>query len=374
LIRLFAAESSSYLLNNKSGSNATITFPKGDSHHAHKVILSMNSEIIGKALESSDSYAFGNEEDDSAAKSLIKFFYTGSIEYSDEASLVSFMILANKLKSKSIGELKVPAKAYFNGIIGYVEKDLNGRQKDFDSLCESVDFKKMEKEDLTKIYSKKKWLQKSQAFLNKIIMKDLEDEDGSESKSGSESGSSKSDSESGSESESKSSKSSGSESESKESEDDEEGGKLKFQIFDKNNVKITKKKIERFTGSDGYQIITSKNSVKKFKIKCCLTKTWMGVGVVSADYVKQKKTTWDTGSTAGTMFWSSNGYYWENNTSHSHVQINDNDICEIKVNKNKVSMKNLTTKSTVLDKTLPKGKYFPSILFYYVGSYVEVLK
>jgi len=37
-------------------------------------------------------------------------------------------------------------------------------------------------------------------------------------------------------------------------------------------------------------------------------------------------------------------------------------------------MKNLTTKSTVLDKTLPKGKYFPSILFYYVGSYVEVLK
>jgi len=74
------------------------------------------------------------------------------------------------------------------------------------------------------------------------------------------------------------------------------------------------------------------------------------------------------------MFWSSNGYYWENNTSHSHVQINDNDICEIKVNKNKVSMKNLTTKSTVLDKTLPKGKYFPSILFYYVGSYVEVLK
>jgi len=120
-------------------------------------------------------------------------------------------------------------------------------------------------------------------------MKDLEDEDGSESKSGSESGSSKSDSESGSESESKSSKSSGSESESKESEDDEEGGKLKFQIFDKNNVKITKKKIERFTGSDGYQIITSKNSVKKFKIKCCLTKTWMGDGEVSADYVKQKK-------------------------------------------------------------------------------------
>jgi hypothetical protein len=44
-----------------------------------------------------------------------------------------------------------------NGIISYVEKDLNNRVTEFDSLCENVNFKKMEKEDLTKLYAKKKW-------------------------------------------------------------------------------------------------------------------------------------------------------------------------------------------------------------------------
>jgi len=39
----------------------------------------------------------------------------------------------------------------------------------------------MEKEDLTKLYAKKKWLQKSSSFLNQIILKDMsDDEEGSE--------------------------------------------------------------------------------------------------------------------------------------------------------------------------------------------------
>jgi len=39
----------------------------------------------------------------------------------------------------------------------------------------------MEKEDLTKMYAKKKWLQKSSTFLNQIILKDMsDDESGSE--------------------------------------------------------------------------------------------------------------------------------------------------------------------------------------------------
>jgi hypothetical protein len=37
-------------------------------------------------------------------------------------------------------------------------------------------------------------------------------------------------------------------------------------------------------------------------------------------------------------------------------------------------MKNITTKSNVLDKTMAKGKYKPAILFYYNGSSVEILK
>jgi len=45
----------------------------------------------------------------------------------------------------------------------------------------------MEKEDLTKLYAKKKWLQKSSSFLNIIIMKDMDDDDDDSKSSGSES-------------------------------------------------------------------------------------------------------------------------------------------------------------------------------------------
>jgi len=39
----------------------------------------------------------------------------------------------------------------------------------------------MDKEDLTKLYAKKKWLQKSSSFLNQIILKDMDDsEEGSD--------------------------------------------------------------------------------------------------------------------------------------------------------------------------------------------------
>jgi len=140
---------------------------------------------------------------------LVKFFYTGALEYSNESQLVTFMILANKLKVKAISEFKVPPKVYLNGIIAYVEKDLNNRVADFDNLVESVNFKKLEKEDLTKLYAKKKWLQKSSAFLNIIIMKDIasDDEEGSDSEKESE------DSE---------------DSEKDEEDGDEEGGKAKF--------------------------------------------------------------------------------------------------------------------------------------------------
>jgi hypothetical protein len=95
------------------------------------------------------------------------------------------MILANKLKVKNMGEFKVPPKVYLNGILTYVEKDLNNRIGEFDKLVESVNFKKLEKEDLTKMYAKKKWLQKSSSFLNIIIMKDMDDD---ESGSGSDKG------------------------------------------------------------------------------------------------------------------------------------------------------------------------------------------
>jgi hypothetical protein len=86
---------------------------------------------------------------------LIKFFYTGAVDYSDESALVSFMLLSNKYKVKNLKDFKIPGKTLLNGVIAYVEKDLTNRVSEFDSLVQSIDFKKFEKEDLTKIYSKK---------------------------------------------------------------------------------------------------------------------------------------------------------------------------------------------------------------------------
>jgi hypothetical protein len=66
---------------------------------------------------------------------------------------------------------------------------LTNRYSELDSLIESIEFKKLDKEDLLKLYQKKKWIHDHNNFLNKIIAKDIEDdESGSESdKSGSDS-------------------------------------------------------------------------------------------------------------------------------------------------------------------------------------------
>jgi hypothetical protein len=154
----------------------------------------------------------------------------------------------------------------------------------------------MEKDDLKKTFKQKKWIQKSTVFLQAMISKDAESgsEDGSD-KSSKDDDESKSESGSGSESE---------KSEEDEESDESEDEGLKFTVFNKDNIKITKKKIERFTGTDGYQIITSPSNVKKFKVKTVTTKSWvklnnlkikMGVGVVLDSIVKKKTTNWDTG-------------------------------------------------------------------------------
>jgi len=70
------------------------------------------------------------------------------------------MIMANKFKVKNLGEFKVPPKVYLNGILAYVEKYLTNRMGEFDKLVESINFKKMEKDDLTKLYAKKKMVTK----------------------------------------------------------------------------------------------------------------------------------------------------------------------------------------------------------------------
>ena len=64
------------------------------------------------------------------------------------------MLLANKLKVKNLNQLSVPPKVYLNGILTYIEKDPN-RMGELENLLESVNFKKINKEELQKIYKKK---------------------------------------------------------------------------------------------------------------------------------------------------------------------------------------------------------------------------
>jgi hypothetical protein len=89
-------------------------------------------------------------------------------------------------------------------VFAYVEKDVTNRSSEFATLTANVNFKKIDKEDLLKYWQKKKWLQQVNSYLNVLITKDLEDEEGS----GSEDEKSGSDSESDSKSDSSSSSSS----------------------------------------------------------------------------------------------------------------------------------------------------------------------
>jgi hypothetical protein len=163
---------------------------------------------------------------------------------------------------------------------------------EFDKLCESVNFKKMEKEELSKLYSKKKWLQKSSTFLNQLILKDMDDDD----EDGSEKDSKDSDSDSEKDSE-----------EEEESEEEEDGG-CKFKFSQGSTFKVEKNKISKIGGS-AYDIIASKTG-KKFKVKIGTTSGWMGLGAISESNIKSKQFLLNTGNIQGFYIWSCNGYLW----------------------------------------------------------------
>jgi hypothetical protein len=162
--------------NCKDFSDCSIVFPGGEEYPTHKAILS-NCETFEKEFENSNKYTFEKTIDDSTAKTVVKFLYTGLLEYDSEAILVDFMLLANQLKIKNLSgkilykgkEFKVQPKVYLRGIMDYVEKD-EKRLSEFPSLLESVNFKKLEKEDLDSLYKKRKWLQKQSKFLHQMIL------------------------------------------------------------------------------------------------------------------------------------------------------------------------------------------------------------
>jgi len=245
-------------------------------------------------------------------KSLFKFFYTGAVDYSDESALVSFMILSNKYKVKNIKEFKIPGKTLLNGVIAYVEKDLTNRVSEFDTLVASIDFKKFEKEDLTKIYAKKKWLQKSSTFLNIIISKDHSDDDsGSDSKSGSDSDSksdSSSDSKSGSDSESKS--------EEEEEEDSDSDGIPRFTPkLSSTTLKFSKgNKVATYSGSSNWQGTALASKSLKWGVKLLNNCSDLMIGLAPKSINKSG----NNYNSCGYYFYTSNGYkYAQSNLCQS---------------------------------------------------------
>jgi hypothetical protein len=87
----------SSLFNNKSHSDFEIKV--GDeTFNLHKIIFQCNSDFFDK--HEGKSFTFPEEDDKLAAKSLLKFYYTGEFEYVDPSEVITFTLLATKYKSK----------------------------------------------------------------------------------------------------------------------------------------------------------------------------------------------------------------------------------------------------------------------------------
>jgi len=169
-----------------------------------KNILAAGSTHFSELFEKDDSVKEVTlNEDPDLFKAYLKFLYTGTFDIAKEDKIIPFILTANKYKTKNIKEFKIPGKVVLKGILAYVEGDMKNRVGEFESLIQSVNFKKIDKDELKK-YGKKsqdKWLTKNTAWLNVIVSKnsdeseDTKDSDES-SKSGSDSESKSSESES----------------------------------------------------------------------------------------------------------------------------------------------------------------------------------
>jgi len=175
-----------------------------------------------------------------------------------------FTLEAQKLKIKDLKDFKIPGKLLLTAIISWCEKDLNERQKQFDSLISCVNFKSLDKETMVKMGKKSegKWLQKNSSWLNQIVAKDDDDSE----KSGSDD-SDKSDKSDKSDSDSEKSDDS-----DKSDEEDEEGEGGSLPQFDKklssSTLIFSKKNTRAKYNSSGWcGTAISKSFVSSYSIK-----------------------------------------------------------------------------------------------------------
>jgi len=157
----------------KKTSDLTLKFENGNKIYAHKLILSNQSDQFSKLIEEGkeNEILFDKDDNEKIVMKVIKFIYTGSYDYSNEEDTIPFLVYSNNYGIKSIKELKLPAKEVLDGIIDYVEKDLNGRKEEFEILTDHLDFKKLSVGALLKKSKKHKWLSSSTNYLNQIVIK-----------------------------------------------------------------------------------------------------------------------------------------------------------------------------------------------------------
>jgi len=141
--------------NNKTFSDFTIKIEgKEETVPVHKIVLTTQSQVFSEHVKNSNEYTFSNTHSTELVHCLLKFLYTGSLEVSNKENVFCFILLAKKLKI-NLNSLKIPPKTYLNGLLDYVEKDVENRSKEVDHLIEDCDFKKLDIEYVQKLFKKR---------------------------------------------------------------------------------------------------------------------------------------------------------------------------------------------------------------------------
>jgi hypothetical protein len=184
------------LFKQSSTSDCSILLGNGVELKLHKNVLSAGSEFLSEKLKNENEIKF--EEEEKISKQYFEFLYTGNIEFTDEEKIIDFLLLAVKYKTKNLSELKIASKKLLKKLIDFAEKEVENLEV-FEKLLLSVDFKKMDEDDLEKLMkkSKDKWLKKNSVWKKQMKTVGQDDKSGSD-----ESKDSNSDSDSEKESES----------------------------------------------------------------------------------------------------------------------------------------------------------------------------
>jgi hypothetical protein len=157
------------LYNNEKYSDSKIKISKTNEYiNIHKMIVGTRSTFLEKQFKESNEYIFEETKyfDESTLKSVLKYIYTGKIEYNNEKELIKILTMCLEYKITEIFELKINDLVLYKSIIGYLDSDDLKREKEM-SLLLNVDFKKIDSNDIKKFNKKMKWI--GDEFYNYLI-------------------------------------------------------------------------------------------------------------------------------------------------------------------------------------------------------------